>query len=460
LETSDSLDVSIDSRLSIAAFFEPGDNVMVFFDDFQDNSAQGWNIIDRDSSCGHDYWGCSADLSLYELWCAQVGNNSLNGETPNAELSSPVYDDGMNASMEKTIDLRSFKSATLTFWVETYLVSGDYLVVEYYLNNIWTGIPGAIYQNNYGPCYDSYALNTNATKIRFRFVSNLDHQVALGAFLDNIEIKALLDNDVFSGNDAGSSQSLAIYIPISSTQTNWAGHLNDYDDIYDCYNFTITTSNINSGKEICVALYSPPAAQYSVALYDPNGNIKAQSLYGIYYHLQAGNIPGLWTANISDNSGFGQYNFDLWLRTYSGGGCPTLLVWDGMNYSDFGVINIHNSTGQDVIREVSIPAESVGISNYRACLRLREGWEGLHYSHSVIDQVKLYAIIDGNRFLCPLVYAHHNASGNVLLQLWFSDDWKVDTYLLETIDLKFLVPYQNIQGYVFVIEGCNILKEY
>lgn len=460
LETSDSLDVSIYSRLSIAAFFEPGDNVMVFFDDFQDNSTQGWSIVDRDSSCGHDYWGCSAHLSSYELWCAQVGNNSLNGETPNQALPNPVYDDGMNASMEKTIDLRSFKSASLTFWVETYLESDDYLVAEYYLNNLWNEIPGAMYQNEYGPCYDSYALDTNATKIRFRFVSNCDHQVALGAFLDNIEIKAWLDNDAFSSNDAGSSQSLATYIPISSTQTNWAGYLNGYDDIYDCYNFTITASNISSGKQICNALYSPPAAQYSVALYDPNGNIKAQYPYGINYHLQAGDVPGLWTIKISDNSGFGQYNFDLQLRTYAPGGCPTLFVWDGTTYSDFGVIDIHNSTGQDVIKEVSIPTESVGISNYQACLKLIEGWEGLHYSHSVIDQVKLYAVIDGNLFLCPLIYAHHNTSGNVLLQLCFSDDWKVDAYLLETIDLKFLVPYQNIQGYVFIIEGCNILKEY
>jgi hypothetical protein len=461
LETTSEYSARVNCRLSIAAFFDPGDNVMVFFDDFQDSNMQGWNIVDRDSSCGHDYWGCSAHLSSYELWCAQVGTNSLNGETPNIEvLPNPVYDDGMNASMERAIDLRSFNSADLTFCVKTELAFGDYLVAEYYLNNIWNEIPGAIYQNDYGPCYDSYTLDTNATKIRFRFISNLDHQVALGAFLDNIEIKAWLDNDAFSGHDAGSSQSLATYIPISSTQTNWAGYLDGYDDIYDCYNFTITSSDISNGKEICIGLYSPQAAQYSVALYDPNGNMKAQSPYGFHYHLQATDVNGTWALKISDNSGFDQYNFDLQLRTYAPGGCPKLFVWDGTTYSDFGVIDIHNPAGEDVIKEVSIPTESVGISNYQACLRLIEGWEGLHYSHSEIDQVKLYAVIDGNRFLCPLIYAHHNASGNVLLQLWFSDDWKVDAYLLETIDFKFLVPYQNIQGYVFVIEGCDILKEY
>jgi hypothetical protein len=142
-----------------------------------------------------------------------------------------------------------------------------------------------------------------------------------------------------------------------------------------------------------------------------------------------------------------------------GGGCPTLLVWNGSGYNDFGVINIHNPDGDyDVVKEVSVLSESVGITNYVAKIRLREGWEGLNYSHSAFDQVKLYAVVGGTRYLCPLFYANHSTLGNVLLPLMFSDDWKVDAYLMETVDLKFLVPYQNVQEYVFVIEGINHLK--
>jgi hypothetical protein len=140
-------------------------------------------------------------------------------------------------------------------------------------------------------------------------------------------------------------------------------------------------------------------------------------------------------------------------------GCPTLFVWNGSNYVDYGVIDIHNPTGEDVTREVLVKAEDVGISNRKVKFRLREGWEGLNFSESVIDQVKLYAVdIQGNRYLCPLIKATHSIEGNVLSQLLQSDDYKVQILLLETIDLTFIVPYQNVQGFTFTIEGCNYFK--
>ncbi len=146
---------------------------------------------------------------------------------------------------------------------------------------------------------------------------------------------------------------------------------------------------------------------------------------------------------------------------YPGGGdgCPTLFVWDGYSYVDYSVIDIHNPTGEDVIRQVPIQAKDVEIINYKATFRLREGWPGLNFSESVIDQVKLYTVDNyGNRHICPIMNATHSQFGNVLPQLLFSDDWKVQTLLLETIDLKFVVPYQNIQSFIFIIEGCNQLK--
>ena len=78
--------------------------------------------------------------------------------------------------------------------------------------------------------------------------------------------------------------------------------------------------------------------------------------------------------------------------------CPTLFVWNGNNYTDFGVIDIHAE--EDVIKEVAIPSESVGINNCKALFRLREGYEELTYSCSHIDQIKLYAIDNnGNRYM-------------------------------------------------------------
>ena len=155
-------------------------------------------------------------------------------------------------------------------------------------------------------------------------------------------------------------------------------------------------------------------------------------------------------------------NSDHTLKTYfcgSGGGgeiCPTLFVWDGSDYNDLGVIDIH--ADEDVVREVPVPSEIVGINEHKAQFRLREGWEGLTYSHSEIDQVKLLAVDDdGNQGLCPLVKATHSELGNVQPQLLLSDNQKCDMYLLETIDLTFVVPSQTDE-FVFVIEGCNMLK--
>jgi hypothetical protein len=178
---------------------------------------------------------------------------------------------------------------------------------------------------------------------------------------------------------------------------------------------------------------------------------------GTYYvKVRAQDSYGLWSG----------WSVKLQVSIYSGGGgggepCPTLFVWNGTAYVDYGVIDIHNPSGEDVIREVPIRSEDVGISNYKAKFRLQEGWEGLNFSESEIDQVKLFAVnSQGNRYLCPLVKAEHGTLGNVLTQLIASDDVKTQILLLETIDLTFIAPYPNsqIQSYVFVIEGCNMLK--
>jgi hypothetical protein len=108
---------------------------------------------------------------------------------------------------------------------------------------------------------------------------------------------------------------------------------------------------------------------------------------------------------------------------------------------------------------VQTKTSDVAITGYTVKLRLQERWSGLNVSESVIDQVKLYTVDSyGNRHLCLLINAAHSRLGSVLPQLLFSDNWKAQSYLLETIDLKFLVPYQNIQSYISVIEGCNQFK--
>jgi hypothetical protein len=84
----------------------------------------------------------------------------------------------------------------------------------------------------------------------------------------------------------------------------------------------------------------------------------------------------------------------------------------------------------------------------------------LNYSQSDIDHVKLCTTDPGgNRHPCPLIRATFEDNYNIWPYLARSDDIKFPIYLLETIGLEFAVPYQNIQGFTFTIEGCNQLKQ-
>jgi hypothetical protein len=162
----------------------------------------------------------------------------------------------------------------------------------------------------------------------------------------------------------------------------------------------------------------------------------------------------------------GNHAVTAWFMVHGSGGggsepCPDLLVWNGSAYLPYGIINIHNPSGEDVVRQVSVSKQDVHIENYTARLMLVEGWVGLNFSESMIDQVRLYAVdCFGNRYLCPLVSAVHSGEGNVLLPLLFSDDWKAQILLHERIDLTFLTPYPTwlVRGYTFEIEGCNRFK--
>jgi hypothetical protein len=141
----------------------------------------------------------------------------------------------------------------------------------------------------------------------------------------------------------------------------------------------------------------------------------------------------------------------IFITTHGGGWKPGEYLEDtGGRIDTSGDEEIeHGDVGVD---------ECLKFEDFKAKLRLQEGWPGLEYSHSEIDQVKLYALDSyGNRLPCPLTKATYN-NYNLGPTLMMSDDIKLGIYLLETVDLEFIVPYQNIQGFAFVIEGCNMLK--
>jgi hypothetical protein len=419
------------------------------FEDFSDGTT-GWTCRDLNPAAGYDYWAVLDNgFSSYIVYSAGQGENSVKGG-----LNKDIrwYDKSMNAYMERQIDLRGYKSAHIRF-LETfsYIGEGDYFAVEYYQYGQWVNSSYTAYGSR---GWFEANVSVTAEKIRFRFFSDdnsatIDRGVAIAC----VEIVCNLPNDAGSGTDADQELARAIWVPQPGS---YCGYLNG--DV-DCYKFTVTSQDIAQGKEIISSIQSPRYTLFETKLYNPSGTLKCET--GLYI-LVPSDSQGNWTIKISAIRGFGPYGFRIELMTPGdGGGCPVLLVWNGSAHIDYGIINIHNAEGQDITREVSVSPEDISTEGYVAKMRLREGWEGLAYSHSSIDQVKLYIVDEwGNRHLCPLFKAIYSEQGNVLLKLLFNDDWKVDIYLKETIDLQFLVPYppEAVHGFIFVIEGHNIEK--
>jgi hypothetical protein len=134
-----------------------------------------------------------------------------------------------------------------------------------------------------------------------------------------------------------------------------------------------------------------------------------------------------------------------------GGGCPTLFVWDGTDYIEEGILDIHAESDVTVQYEIQ---NSLVLEKGVYKLQLRE----LDEFTSHIDQVKLYAVdYDGKWHLCPLTYAYHSELGKVKQALLLDDSNRVDLEPTETIDLRFAqsILYSQTAYFIFEINGYN-----
>jgi hypothetical protein len=269
---------------------------------------------------------------------------------------------------------------------------------------------------------------------------------------------SISQNDAGTGGDAGDSFSTATLIGTGSKKgTLYKSNPTDTDDYYKFY--------VENGQRIYVSMTPPSGVDFDLQLYDPNGYLKAGSYYGAGYTdsvSYTADSTGNWTIRIYIYSGEGQYSFYVSVYWPGGGGCPILYVWNGAEYFKEGLLDIHNPEGVDVVYNhtlVAMPQRVHGAYLFR----LVEHPQTI--SH--IDQVKLYALLEDKTLVeLPLIYAWHSEYGNVLPQLLYSDDWKVDEYganwnngASQSIDLRFaaLNPNMNIIGFIFQIEGNNMI---
>ncbi|MDH5374625.1 MAG: PKD domain-containing protein [Candidatus Bathyarchaeota archaeon] len=155
-------------------------------------------------------------------------------------------------------------------------------------------------------------------------------------------------------------------------------------------------------------------------------------------------------------------SLQVYIREGGSGGCPILYVYDGSEYVEEGLLDIHNPEGIDVVYEHTLASTPQRVDG-TYLLRLTEHPK----THSYIDQVKLYAVLEDETVIeLPLIWAWHSEDGNVLPMLLHSDEWKADVLgadlndgTSQSIDLKFaaLSPNLEVAGFVFQIEGNNML---
>lgn len=373
-------DVEVEAGLSIAMWFDPSNNVMVLFEDFEEDMSE-WSVGDNDGAAGYDYWGIST-VQAHTAWCAQVGDNSITG-TSNVEAEQ--YDNGMDAYLMREVDLRPYQSAELSYFVDYWIKAGDYLRVQYHADDSWSTLKS--YTDDMEGKYDAVSVPINAQKIRFLFTSNNDDDVAWGAFIDSVQITAIIPNDAINQSiDAGNDFDSATEIEVSECQKNYAGYLDpEYqDDCQDWYRF-----HVASGKRILVILHSPQSADFDVEIYSPTNEKKAGP--GSYVYVWT-DTTGDWRVKVYIVSGFGQYSFDINVISLSG--CPFVYTWNGTKYViDNNLLRDSEAGGgtdvDDYYRlEQALAPKYDGYRFSRYSLQIHE----FENEHSYVDQVKLLAV--------------------------------------------------------------------
>ncbi len=144
-----------------------------------------------------------------------------------------------------------------------------------------------------------------------------------------------------------------------------------------------------------------------------------------------------------------------------GGGCPILSVYNGTDYVEEGLLDLHNPDSIDIVTIYELYTEPKVVNN-RYVLKLTEHPKTI--SH--IDKVQLFGLLSNNLIVpLPLISAIHSAMGQVSQILRYSDNLRVDELgadhnegTSESINLEFLaLPYIYFKEFIFVIEGYNMI---
>jgi hypothetical protein len=380
--------VSVSSPISLAVYNDglSSSATTAFYDDFKDLG--GWQTWDANPASGSDYWGL--DNWRGELYCAAVGNNSLDGERPNLDALGehiPEYDDNMYSPLERGIDLSCYQRATLRFLADYYIVSGDYLNLQFCNTTGWHTLLNLTAVSS-GDVLFNYSLPKDASEIEFIFESNNDHQVGTGFSMQYLEIIGQLPNDANTGMRAGYSFSDALNIPVGS----YTGYLGYQDGTYE---FDVSNSDMANRGTVFAVVWPPSYSEFTLDLFGPSPNYthKAGPSEFLQYFFSSSDNQGKWYLRVHAGCGFGQYFFEIGMG-HAGGGCPYVYSWNGTSFAQDNNILPASETGNGtdtkdyyLLQQPLAPLISTRQASLYS-LQIREFENNTDY----IDQVKLMAV--------------------------------------------------------------------
>jgi len=144
-----------------------------------------------------------------------------------------------------------------------------------------------------------------------------------------------------------------------------------------------------------------------------------------------------------------------------GGGCPILYTFNGTEYIEEGLLDIHDIDGIDRTYIHTLQTAPYPLNN-KINLQLTEHPKTI----SDIDHVRLYGRLENGQWVSlQLKSAIHSTIGEVKNQLKHSDDLRVtelgeehNNGISETIDLEFVMERDtDFLEFIFIIEGNNIM---
>ncbi|HEX9709170.1 MAG TPA: PKD domain-containing protein [Candidatus Thermoplasmatota archaeon] len=184
--------------------FRP-ETVLLLTEDFENASLPaGWTATDDDNAYGQDYWGPTqyrVHSGNYSIWSAQVGDNQAYDECQKkgceeemSALALPYnadihqYDNFMNATVSRAVNLTGFEYATVEFW---YWVSAessvDSFFVIYWAQSQWHFLNPV--DASGGWQQGSVTIPKAATKFGFSFYSDGQNTME-GAYVDDVRLTA------------------------------------------------------------------------------------------------------------------------------------------------------------------------------------------------------------------------------------------------------------------------------